>query len=259
MVQGPLQPQLTALHATGAKERLQNAYLRGGRYALWAALLLAVPLMVYSRELFGLYLGPKVELYKASATVMVLLLPIFAIAYGHVMLANVALATAQVRSWAARACVIQMINLGLTFYFVGMRRMGAVGSALATFVAMTFGLAIMGLMLTASGETGLPNGYFTRMFFFTLGPGQVNVWPLLVGMGVIVYGLGFTLWLYAMELGARFGQAHRLPPLAYLSPVLAVAVGWALLREGFGPGFWGGTVLIVAGNGVNLLGRGKAR
>jgi len=128
-----------------------------------------------------------------------------------------------------------------------------------TFVAMTFGLAIMGLMLTASGESGLPNGYFTRMFFFTLGPGQVNVWPLLVGMGVIVYGLGFTLWLYAMELGARFGQAHRLPPLAYLSPVLAVAVGWALLREGFGPGFWGGTVLIVAGNGVNLLGRGKAR
>lgn len=138
LVQGPLQPQLTAMHAMGAKERLQNAYLRGGRYALWASLFVAVPLMVYSREVFGLYLGQKAELYKASATVTVLLLPIFAIVYGHVMLANLALATANVRSWAIRAVVIQMLNLGLTFYFVGVLKMGAVGSALATFLVLTF-------------------------------------------------------------------------------------------------------------------------
>ena len=61
------------------------------------------------------------------------------------------------------------------------------------------------------------------------------------------------------ELGARSGQAHHLPPLAYLSPVLAVGVVWALLREGFGPGFWPGTGLIVAGNAVNLFGRRKTR
>lgn len=128
-------------------------------------------------------------------------------------------------------------------------------SDIHTFAAMTFGLAILGAMLVATGHTGLPNGYYTRMFFFGWGPAWVNAWPLLAGMGVGVYALGFTLWLYAMELGARTGEAHRLPPLAYLSPVLAVVVGWAVLREGFGPGFWPGATLIVIGNAVNARGR----
>jgi O-antigen/teichoic acid export membrane protein len=138
LVQQPLQPQLTAMHAAGAKDRLQNAYLRGGRYALWASLFVAIPLMVYSRELFQVYLGPKAELYKAAATVMVLLLAIFPVVYGHVMLANTAIATAQVRLLAIWAVVVQMLNLGLTFYFVGVLKMGAVGSALATFLVLTF-------------------------------------------------------------------------------------------------------------------------
>ncbi len=128
-------------------------------------------------------------------------------------------------------------------------------SDLHTLAAQTCGLAIMILVLQVTGQETLPNGYYTTMFFFGWGPERVNAWPLIIGMGVVVYCLGFTMWLYAMELGARAGVAHKLPPLAYLSPVLAVAVGWALLREGFGPGFWPGTALIVLGNAVNLLGR----
>jgi len=126
-------------------------------------------------------------------------------------------------------------------------------SDLHTFAAMTFGLAIMALVLAVRGELGLPNGYYTTMFLLGRGPETVNAWPLIIGMGVVVYGLGFTMWLYAMELGARTGVAHKLPPLAYLSPVLGVAVSWALLREGFGPGFWPGTALIVLGNIANLI------
>jgi drug/metabolite transporter (DMT)-like permease len=143
-------------------------------------------------------------------------------------------------------------NLGR---FVTMKpgRRGHSLSDLHTFAAMTFGLAIMGSLLAARGELDLPNGYYTTMFLLGRGPETVNAWPLIIGMGVVVYGLGFTMWLYAMELGARTGVAHKLPPLAYLSPVLGVAVGWALLREGFGPGFWPGTALIVLGNIANLI------
>lgn len=43
--------------------------------------------------------------------------------------------------------------------------------------------------------------------------------------------------------------------MTYLSPVVAVALGWVLLRESFGPGFWEGAALIATGNAVNLWGR----
>jgi len=132
-------------------------------------------------------------------------------------------------------------------------------SDLHTLGAQTCGLAILIVVLQVTGQEALPNGYHTTMFFFGWGPAAVNAWPLIIGMGVVVYCLGFTMWLSAMELGARTGMAHRLPPLAYLSPVLGVAVGWLLLREGFGPGFWPGTVLIVLGNTVNLFGRRTTR
>jgi drug/metabolite transporter (DMT)-like permease len=162
-------------------------------------------------------------------------------------------------SWGIYSNLGRFVTMKLARRSVGgPGRRGDHLSDLHTFAAMTFGLAIMGLALAARGELGLPNGYHTTMFLFGLGPGQVNAWPLIIGMGVVVYCLGFTMWLYAMELGARTGVVHQLPPLAYLSPVLGVAVGWALLREGFGPGFWPGTALIVLGNLANLLGRRRA-
>lgn len=130
LVRAPLQPQLTALHATGAADRLRSAYLRGGRWALWASTFLAAPLIVFRRELVTLYVGKQ---YLTSATVLALLMATFPLAYGNVMLPHIARAKAQMRAWAIRAIVIHTTNLALTLYLVGARKMGAVGSALATF------------------------------------------------------------------------------------------------------------------------------
>jgi O-antigen/teichoic acid export membrane protein len=131
--QQSLIPPLTAMHATKSKSHLQSAYLRGGRFGLWATLLVSIPLMVYSREFIALWVGEK---FLASAMVMILLLSSYPIVYGNVMMGNIAIATAQLRTLALRAIVVQMINLLLTLYLVGVRGMGAVGSALGTFLAM---------------------------------------------------------------------------------------------------------------------------
>jgi drug/metabolite transporter (DMT)-like permease len=143
-------------------------------------------------------------------------------------------------------------NLGR---FVSARpgRQAAGFSDLHSFLAMSFGLVMMAAHLLAARKMGLPNGYHTSLWLLGREPAEVNVWVLMIGMGLLVYCGGFTLWLYALELGARLGGVHRLPPLTYLTPVLGIGLGWVILHEGFGPGFWEGAVLIAAGNAFNLL------
>ena len=64
--------------------------------------------------------------------------------------------------------------------------------------------------------------------------------------------------LTALELGRAAGEAHRLPPLTYLTPVLTVTNGWLLLHEPFGAWFWPGAALIAFGNLV-ILGGSRLR
>ncbi len=134
-VTGPLNPQLVAMHASGDTRRLRNTYLRGNRYALWAVLFLAVPLMVYGREIINLWVGSK---YLTAAVVMPLLLAQYPFIYANKFMGNIAVAMARIRSVILRGCLVQVVNLLLTLYLVGVRGMGAVGSALATFLTMTF-------------------------------------------------------------------------------------------------------------------------
>lgn len=134
LVTGPIVPALTAMHATNDKERLRRVYLTGGRYALWASLLMVVPLIAFRREIMALY-APAA--YADAATVMALLLLIFPLAYGNNMMPKLANATAQVRPLAWRQILTQIVNLGLTIVFLRQFKMGAVGSALATFLVYT--------------------------------------------------------------------------------------------------------------------------
>lgn len=136
----PLMPQLTAMHATNDKARLRNSYLRGGRYGLWACLLIAVPAMVFSQEIIRLYVG---NAYSSAALVMLLLLIPFFTVYGHVMFPNLAVATGQMRSLALRVFSVQIINLMLMYYLVCIRQMGAVGAALSICLAMGIGWPIL--------------------------------------------------------------------------------------------------------------------
>jgi len=135
VAQGPMMPALTAMHAIESKDRLRNAYLRGGRYGLWVTLLLSIPMMVYSREFITLWIGEK---FLTAAVVIILLLATYPVVYGNVMMANIAIAMVKIRSLAIRVLLIQILNLVLTLYLVGVRGMGAVGSALSTFLVMLF-------------------------------------------------------------------------------------------------------------------------
>ena len=120
------------------------------------------------------------------------------------------------------------------------------------FAAMSLGLVAMGAGLAASGGLQLPTGYATALHLGGSGPVWADALALIAVMGVLNYCAGYTLWLFAMEDGARFGEGHKLPPLTYLTFVFAVVLGWLVLREGFGAGFWQGTVLIAVGNAVTV-------
>lgn len=198
-IQEPLLPQMTAMHAADARDRLQSAYLRIGRYALWGSMLLVVPLMVFSREIILLYVG---DTYADAAIVMVLLLAGFPVAYGHVMLGHVAKAMAQVRSWTLATAGAHLVNLALTLYLVGVLGMGAVGSALGTFFSVTLLWVVfngpLGLRLAGLG--------WGRWFRETLVPGFVPA----VASAVVCLTLKFTVapatWL-ALGLCAAAAMA----------------------------------------------------
>jgi len=149
LVAGPLMPQLTAMHAVGSKDRLQSAYLRGNRYALWLTMAMAVPLMVFHREVILLYVGEK---YAAAGTVMLLTLAVIPSVLGNVMMPNVGIAMARVRGFSVLGMLTQLLNLGLAIYLVGFHGMGAKGAAVATFISMGVAWPILnwplGLKLT---------------------------------------------------------------------------------------------------------------
>jgi len=138
-------------------------------------------------------------------------------------------------------------NLG-RFVSVKPGRPAAGAADLQTFAAMTFGLMMLAAALAATGMTRTPAGYHTSLYFLRWGPAQVSAWAVAAGMGLFLYCGGFTLWLAALERGRAAGQAHKLPPLTYLTPILTVTNGWLVLHEPFGPGFWQGALLIAAGN-----------
>jgi O-antigen/teichoic acid export membrane protein len=135
----PLLPALTAMHAHQQDRRLAGAFLRGGRIALWASMFLAVPLIVFSYDLFSIYLGSKYAEHVDGATVMVLLLLGFPLTYPTMMLVRIAFARGDIRPVAIRSIAAQLGNLGLTLLLVGKLQWGAVGSASATLAAFVIG------------------------------------------------------------------------------------------------------------------------
>jgi len=149
-------------------------------------------------------------------------------------------------------------NLG-RFVSVRPGREGEEITDVHSFAAMTVGLFIMAAALAGSGALHLPSGYRMQLYLGALGPATVPAWPLIALHGVVVYCAGYTLWLYALAAGERAGGSHRLPLLTYLTPLLSISLGWVVLHESFGPGFWQGALLIAAGNVVSLLGTAKRR
>lgn len=132
----PLGPQLIAINAMKDNERFKRIYTRGGKYSLWMGMIITVPLIVYRKELMLLYVGEK---YSDSSLVLMLLLLTVPFTFGHVMLNKIAFAIGKIRDLSITMLVMQIVNLILTIYLVGVQKMGAVGSALSTAIVMSAG------------------------------------------------------------------------------------------------------------------------
>jgi O-antigen/teichoic acid export membrane protein len=136
VAQGPMTPALVAIHATGEVARFPGIYLKVGRWSLWASLFLAIPLMVYGREIMTVYVGSE---YRMAGTVMCLLLLRFPVSEGVRMLFAIADAQGRIRRLALYLLVMGFFNVALTLYLVGVLKLGAVGAALGTTAAIGIG------------------------------------------------------------------------------------------------------------------------
>lgn len=186
---------MTAMHASQNTGALRNVYLRGGRIALWLSLLIAVPGIIFSREIIALYLRDR---YPQAGVVMALLLAAFVVGYGHMMLPRLITATANVKAFALRTIVIQICNLALTLYLVGGLKMGAVGSALSTLMTTSI-LQPLIVWPLAFRIADLSLGIWLKKTFW---PGLL---PALIG-GIAWLGAGYVVpvtgWI---KLGVVFG------------------------------------------------------
>ena len=201
MVRDPLGPPLIAMHALQERARLANAYIRGGRIALWFALLPAVPLFVFSNELITLYIGPE---YLDAANVMRLLLLLFPIAYGNTMFPQIAEATSRIRVFAIRFLMTNAINLGLTLLFVGYYHMGAIGSALGTAIALA---VCYPLSMWPAGRK-LVDVDFHRWYRESLAPGYL---PALIAL-IAAYA---AKWVFSPSSWVSLGFCAAFSMTAY--------------------------------------------
>jgi drug/metabolite transporter (DMT)-like permease len=77
-------------------------------------------------------------------------------------------------------------------------------------------------------------------------------WAGLGAQAIFVASLGFLFWLHLMSIY----PASDIAAFSFLSPVLSVGFGWALLAEPVGPGLLGALALVAVGIVlINLPGR----
>ena len=124
----PLQPVLTAMNALEERERLGRTVFRGGRYALWVTLLVAVPLIIYAEDFVFLYLGPN---YPQTSMVIILFMIIFPFTSPTALLAMTAMSMARVREFFLPAFLFQFAGLILMVVMVRFTDLGAMGVTLS--------------------------------------------------------------------------------------------------------------------------------
>jgi O-antigen/teichoic acid export membrane protein len=134
----PLFPALTAMNATGDQQRLGTTYTRAGRLALWFVMLGCVPLIVFARELFALYLShQKFLAYHAAFAVTMLTLTSYPSFYSRVLLGYIAGAKARLGAYTISMLAQQIVCAGLAACFVVYLDLGAIGCALGLVLGRT--------------------------------------------------------------------------------------------------------------------------
>ncbi|MEM8970534.1 MAG: hypothetical protein AAGD43_00515 [Pseudomonadota bacterium] len=129
----PVQPALTAMHATDEVRRLGNAYLRGGRYALWATMIVATPLIIFSDVLINLYVGDN---FMDAAVVITFLLASYPILQANAMLPRIATAIGRIGLFVSGSLAVNIISLVIMIALVGQYQLGAVGVAATMFASV---------------------------------------------------------------------------------------------------------------------------
>jgi len=132
----PLLPAMVAMHTRGDRNGLADVYLRGGRYGLWFSTFICLPLVIFSRELFTIYVGSD---YLDAALVMALLLAALPLMYGNMMLGRLAMATGEIKRFSFQVLINQSLSLAITVVLIWGAGMGALGGA----IGALFPLAVM--------------------------------------------------------------------------------------------------------------------
>jgi len=140
----PLQPPLVALHARGDHERIRAVYLRVNRIALLLALFVAVPAVLYQRELVVLYVG---ERFLDAGLAMALLVVQLPIRWCSIMTGPLSTALNRLRPMAL---VSGLVNLG-TLAAIGVVLALGYGAVEAAAVSLAVTLLVQPALLWPLG------------------------------------------------------------------------------------------------------------
>ena len=211
----PTAAALTALHAAGDRERLR-AYCAGdatacGERCCWCCC---------SRLSHGVRNAYAVRT-TSKPRILGLLLLTFPLVYGNNMMARLAYASGELRPWALRMLLVQLLTVAGAVLLVGRLHMGAVGAALATLlvIAVAQPLLFWPLGLRMAGVS------WREWFVATLWPGllpgvfgvvawyapkmvvTVDSWPSLMACGAA----GAAVYCLAvLTLGLRASERRQL-------------------------------------------------
>ncbi len=232
----PFLPAVISLSALKQESRIRNVYLRIGRLALWGSCGFVVIAIVYAYQAVGLYVGPE---YSTAGTVLILLVLGYPLAYGNIMVSQLAIARNRPKSLAVPLLSLQIGNVALTFILVGYYKMGAVGSAAATIVAAAVAHPLLLWPLGMRLARTTFREWFTRTVVPGIAPALVaapvwvtarllftpTTWPSLIACvfaGGMVYVAAVVFWAARPEdradmrrvLARLRGKSGRVSPQA---------------------------------------------
>jgi len=184
----PLLPAMVAMHTNNDRNGLADVYLRGGRIALWFSTLVCVPLIIFSRELFTIYVGSD---FLDAALVMAILLASVPIHFGNVMLGHMAIATGQIKRVAIQVMINQGLALAIATLLIWKGGMGALGGALGT----AFAPAVMQPTVMWRMGRQLAGVSFGQWVRITVVPGVIPVLVAIPGWLAVEQLLPQRTWL----------------------------------------------------------------
>lgn len=123
-------PSVTAMHAMDQEERIGRTFLRFGRYTVWLYALVAVPTILFAKEIVLLYAGQEFNL--AAFVLVVMMSTELVVMTTMSMTSELAMARGRMAGFASGSLLVEAITVALTLYLVAAHRLGAAGPAVAS-------------------------------------------------------------------------------------------------------------------------------